>query len=196
MVLSACGSGSSNGTDENGVLYYGSLVARSGRGVSNATIFLYETGESATTDDSGAFILESFEHLTSVGFFVQKNGFSNTICVEPIPDLGSEFSLALRFDETNKQISLLSFEDGQPRDSSPEPGTTPTPAVTNEDTGAISRGRGIWSSTCARCHAREKTGRSVSTIQRALRAERSMQSISLSNREVSDVVAYLNRRKR
>lgn len=119
-------------------------------------------------------------------------------------------------------VTFDSDGGGQPVPPSPVPGTTPTappngtpgtPAPTptsrpgsfdgsgnttrfgipNGLTGNISRGRSVWGGTCLSCHAREKTNKSYGDIKRALQTIPEMRAVRVSNQQVADVTAYLNR---
>lgn len=59
-------------------------------------------------------------------------------------------------------------------------------------TGNISRGRGIWTADCGGCHGSEKLGRTYSQIKSALNLG-AMSGVKVTNQEVADLIAYLNR---
>lgn len=85
----------------------------------------------------------------------------------------------------------------------PTPPTTPTPPATGSDSltgfgipaglsGSISAGQLVWTNSCTACHS-NKDGRSFGTLESALLNVGSMRSIKLSQQELADLTAYLNR---
>jgi len=59
--------------------------------------------------------------------------------------------------------------------------------------GNISAGRSVWRQVCSACHATEKTGKSYSSVKSAQRTVPDMRSLRVSNQDIANAVAYLNR---
>jgi hypothetical protein len=84
----------------------------------------------------------------------------------------------------------------KPRGPFDADGNTSEFGIPNGLKGNISAGRRVWSRVCTDCHLSEKTGKSYGDIQRARRTVPDMRGLQVSNQQVADVVAYLNRNRR
>ena len=100
---------------------------------------------------------------------------------------------------------------GKPGQSgTPTPHSSPTPKPTQKGnfdsngnttafgipsgtTGNVKSGSSTWGAKCASCHAAEKTGRLYGQIKGSFKVVPSMMSLSVSNQEIANLTAYLNR---
>ena len=216
LILTGCGASDSYQDSRN---YQGIVSSEVGLPLENVNISLYETAETGTTDESGRFEIESYRSFPSISIYLESQKFSNTIKIEQIPENTSLISLVLEYNSTKNQLSIkdILFNSVLPTPTeSPQatPSVNPSATPTKPDSlfdqngsttgfsipkglkGTISRGRSVWSNTCSSCHSQEKTGKTYATIKSAFRRIPDMRNTSVSNQEIADVTAYLNRNRR
>lgn len=118
LLMTSCGDGS--GGDWAPTSFQGTIVDTSGAPVSDATVFIFDTNEAAILDESGAFFIESFRHLTSARFYLFTSNYTNTVEIDGIPDDAALVTLAFRLDRTGNAIELtaVSFDSSGPIQSS------------------------------------------------------------------------------
>lgn len=217
---SGSGSGASDAEGFPLTALEGTLVDKSNRPVADAEVYLYETNESSITDDEGRFSLQSFKHLGSASVYFRTDKYTNRSMIENIPDNTMVVRFAAVLDKTDNSfvVSELTFDtDASPEpvdptplpgnQATPTPGRTPTPKPGNFDAngntsafgipsglkGNINAGSNVWSAECASCHAAEKPNRVYGQIKASIRVIPEMQALRLTNQQLANVTAYLNR---
>lgn len=224
FCLAMTGCGSSTGGSAIHTVVDGIIVDENGAPVSDAGVFIYETYESSISDETGSFSIESYKYLGEVSLFFQTAAFTNTVDLGTVPDGALSVHATLLLERATNSAALLSVSfdgevippPGAEPTVTPAPGSTPVPRATptvqtgNFDadgntsafgipsglSGNISRGRNIWGAQCLSCHTVEKTNRTYGQIKSSLRNQPSMTFLSLSNQQIADLTAYLNRGRR
>jgi hypothetical protein len=221
VALVHCGSGSTSVEGPPNTIIDGTIVDTAGQPLSGAALFVYETNEGSITDDQGAFTLESYKHLGSASVYFEAETFTNRIELGDFPEGTVTVKPKFVIDKATSLIRLVSIEfsaEGAPTpeptpggpDPTPGNGATPTPKPSLYDangnttafgipkgmSGNISAGRVVWNGQCKSCHAVEKLNRVYGQIKASLRIIPTMIGLPVSNQQVADCVAYLNRNKK
>jgi hypothetical protein len=217
LIAPGCGSGG-GGEGAPATRFEGMIVDTSGQGVADVEVYLFETNESTLSDEAGGFLLESYKHLSNASLYFRAGKFTNRIQLGdfPLGTLVVRPRMVLNRDTDSVEILEVSFSsDDTPPEPTPVPGqppsaeATPTPkplfdsngnttafGIPNGLRGNVGDGRNVWSSVCASCHATEKKNRTYGQTKAALRTEPTMRALNLSNQQVADVTAYLNRSRK
>ncbi len=126
-----CGGGS-KGT--GAIELNGKVLTNDGEPIANATVFLAESGDSATTDTSGAFTIESEEQHSDLTFQIVSGELTTSANVAGLPSSYQSVYVIIKVNSSarNAEVEEL-VVDGEKREpqgggASPTPRLTATPS--------------------------------------------------------------------
>lgn len=107
VLLHGCGGGSA-GT--GGQRFDGEVVTRDGAPISNATVTITDTGDSAISDSNGRFSIDTDSVSGAVTFEIVSDDSSATTVVHDIPEDAVEIEVRIEFDKEQKEAKPTKVE--------------------------------------------------------------------------------------
>lgn len=212
--------GCAGGSSLVGIRFYGT-VEENNQALSGALVTVVATNESAVVDSDGHFTIYSTTFDSIVEIQITNGSHITRLTIGIIPDTTEEVHLHIKAAEDSFFVAELTLYPEAQLEPLPTPTPTPIPTIgpnptqtpkpeSNFDSagntsafgipsgmrGNISAGKRVWGRVCSACHVSEKNGRRFNDIKRARRSQPEMRALSITDQQIADVVAYLNRGSR
>ena len=224
LILVACGTEGSGNINLRRL--FGVVVSTEGTPLTNYKVMELSTGEVSITDTNGIFVLTEALVTSQIDFLIISEEFQVGVSIEDPPSDIDTSAIEIEVDEAEQiatvtkigDISLIEDEDtgssddfsegeGNEEDSEEESeedterigpfdsnGNTNSFGIPSGLTGNISQGRRVWNRDCASHHSERGTGYSFRRLKQAV--EGPLMRLSVPNRDLANLTAYLNRRSR
>lgn len=124
-TIAGCGGGTTGTGGTGSSQFAGRIVYSTGEPVANATVVLQETGDTATSDAEGNFVIESDLTTPTATLLIETTEIQTQTTITDIPAGPQEVTVQLSVDKSTQEVNV-SAKEVKPRRRRPKPTAVPT----------------------------------------------------------------------